>query len=105
MAPVPAVLEWHRHLSEKQQLEWSSLSSVIRHCPVFAKAKGGDGSKPVPVGKPGKMHVEVAVDTIVDYCGELAVDERMQIIERILSPLGLQLATPLVKKQKAEPAR
>jgi hypothetical protein len=108
MERLPEVQAWHASLTEQQQVAWASPSAVVKHCTVFAKAKAKapfpQASRPV-----SKKRVEHAIDEIVDYCRELARAERMRIVDRILSPLDLQLAAepragkPEPKAAKPEP--
>lgn len=50
MARLPEVEAWHRSLTEKQQIEWSSPGSIINHCPIFAKkeSRAQGKTKPTP---------------------------------------------------------
>ena len=48
------------------------------------------------------MNVEAAIDTIVDGCVEMAMDERMAILTRIAGALGI--ATQTRKTRAKRPA-
>jgi hypothetical protein len=39
---LPSVLAWHKTLTERQQIDWAGPTTILRHCPVFTKAKIGD---------------------------------------------------------------
>jgi hypothetical protein len=84
MARLPEVEEWRNDLPPKQQIAWASPSAIIKHAkdaaehPLFPKKRDG-----TPPRRPPKMNVEVAIDTIVDYCKDLAPDERAAILERV----------------------
>jgi hypothetical protein len=55
MARLPEVEKWHRGLSEKQQIDWSSPSAVLKHCPIFI-TDGTSKPRPQPaVAKPQNL--------------------------------------------------
>jgi hypothetical protein len=37
---------WHQQLAPAQQVEWASPNAILRHCPIFAKAKATDSASP-----------------------------------------------------------
>lgn len=88
---LPRVQAWHSALLLHQQLAWASPRSIIRHAkdqhgqPIFPPKSG---VKPAQPRRVPKMHVEHAIDAIVDYCSneKLAPDERMQIMDRLGVP-------------------
>ena len=51
-------------------------------------------------------NIEAAIDTIVDGCAEMAMDERMAILTRIASALGIATQTrkTRAKRQVKHPA-
>jgi hypothetical protein len=85
MARLPEVEQWRNDdLSPKEQISWASPSAIIKHAkdpagqPLFPKKRDGISPR-----RPPKMNVEVAIDTITDYCKDLAPDERAAILERV----------------------
>jgi hypothetical protein len=60
----------------------------VDNCSVFA----GDRANMRPNMKPRRPshgNIEAAIDTIVDGCAEMAMDERMAIVTRIADALGI----------------
>jgi hypothetical protein len=76
------VQAWHNKLPLEKRLAWCSPSSVVRNCPVFTEGKT-KRQQPAQLRRPPKPNVEVAIDTIADYCRGLAADERAAVLTRI----------------------
>lgn len=78
---LPAVVAWQATLTEHQQIAWASPSAVFKHCPIFAKAKSGAR----PVRTLPRIGLEVALDAVLDHLHEMDADNRLSVIERVLS--------------------
>jgi hypothetical protein len=85
MARLPNVEAWRVGLSERQQINWASPSAIIKHAkdaaglPLFPKKVGAQPA----FRRPNRMNIEVAIDTITDYCRDLAQDERAALLKRV----------------------
>jgi hypothetical protein len=92
MANLSAVEDWRAGLTENQRYRWASPSAVFKHCPAFAgdRANMRPNMKP---RRPSRGNIETAIDTIVEGCAEMAMDERMAILTRIASALGIATRT------------
>jgi hypothetical protein len=97
------VMEWHQKLSAKEQIAWSSPSSVVRWCPVFKPATSGPRLPGQRRDMPAEQRVEYAIDVITGYCMKTPT-ERDAILRRILGPLDLELAALAAARDSEPPA-
>jgi hypothetical protein len=82
MAKLVEVESWRaKTLTENQRFQWASPSAVFKHCPAFAKDR--EARRPKMPRKVSKNSVEAAVDTIADYCEDLAADEKATLLGRL----------------------
>jgi hypothetical protein len=73
MAHIEEVRTWHSSLgSLNKQIAWSSPSSVIRHCPIFAKPKEPKAPTFTPSAAAKASELEAAEARVVELDEELA---------------------------------
>src|SRR5262249_30650807 len=94
------VTVWHSTLPGHRQIAWASPSAVFKHCPVFAKDRAARRPNMKP-RRPSRDNIEAAIDTIVDGCAEMAMDERMAVVTRIADALGIATRKPRTKRRAA----
>ena len=98
-----AIHIWRDTLTERQKESWVSPTSVCTRCPTLKKAIAeANKGKPTRRRRASNKSIEPAIDTIIDHCQELATDERMLLVGRILS--SLDLPSNLAKAVKAPAA-
>jgi hypothetical protein len=103
MANLSAVEDWRAGLTENQRYRWASPSAVFKHCPVFAGERASMRPNMKP-RRPSRGNIETAIDTIVDGCAEMAMDERIAILTRIADALGIARQKARTKRQRKHPA-
>lgn len=78
---LPEVVAWRKTLTPNKQIEWAAPSTVITHCPIFAKEKANNG-------KPKRVRLIPVDDCVESLRTHLAnthdADHRRSIIERIV---------------------
>jgi hypothetical protein len=82
-------------LTERQRENWNSPTSICKRCPALraAIAETNKNKPPRPPRKTNKSLVlERALDVVLDHLNEMDDDNRLVVVERILSPFKLKLA-------------
>jgi hypothetical protein len=105
IARLDEVTAWHSRLSEQKQIAWAAPTTVFKRCPVFAQERAANRPNMKP-RRPSRGNIEIAIDTIVEGCAEMAMDERMTIVTRIADALGIATQTrkTRTKRQAKHPA-
>jgi hypothetical protein len=99
-----AIRIWRDTLTQNQRDGWNAPTSICNRCPAVraAMAEAAADRPPRKPRNPSKLHLEAAIDAIVDGAAELAMDERMAILTRIADGLGIATRKQRSRARKAK---
>jgi hypothetical protein len=84
MEKLPEVTKWHEGLTSRQQIDWAAPTTILKRCPVFAKAPTPDNNEE-PKFKP--VDLERAIDSVLHHLSEIDdADHKRTVVERIAGP-------------------
>ena len=64
MDKLPEVTKWHEGLTARQQIDWAAPTTILKRCPVFAKAPTPDSGEE-PAFKPVDMERAIESSCII----------------------------------------